>query len=144
MSEQIVRENNMQAASIQPIETQKLVLSSLPHTWLIDIDGTIAVHNGYLLHGEDALLNSSAAFLRNLPKEDYVILLTSREEKYREQTVSFLQKSGIRYDEILFGLPVGERILINDDKPSGLCMSYAVHLVRNVGIQIGLVVDKDM
>ena len=122
---------------------QALVLSSLPHTWLIDIDGTIAVHNGYLQKGEDILLDNSAEFLKNLPKEDCVILLTSREEKYRDQTEHFLQSKGICYNMILFGLPVGERILINDDKPSGLCMSHAVRLERDKGIRLDYLVDRD-
>lgn len=122
----------------------ELVLSSLPHTWLIDIDGTIAVHNGYFLDGTDTLLNDSAEFIRTIPQKDRIILLTSRKEEFREKTEQFLAKNGIRYDEILFGLPTGERILINDDKPSDICMSYAVRLKRNCGIQVELVIDNEL
>ena len=126
------------------IGKQCLTLSSLPHTWLIDIDGTLAVHNGYLSAGRDIPLESSIKFLHDIPTEDFVILLTSRAEKYREQTESFLKENSIRYDRILFGLPVGERVLLNDDKPSGLCMSHAVRLQRNVGIDLEWTVDEDL
>ena len=120
----------------------QLVLSSLEHTWLIDIDGTIAIHNGYLMERKDIPIENSLTFLRNLPKEDYIVFLTSREEKYRMLTEKFLADNDIRYNAILFGLPVGERILINDDKPSGLCMSYAICLERNKGISFGVTIDE--
>ena len=119
-----------------------LVLSSLSHTWLVDIDGTIAVHNGYLMYGEDMPLESSCAFLRSLPEDDYILLLTSRQESARELTEIFLKKNHIRYDGIVFGLPVGERILINDDKRSGLRMSYALALPRDEGIRTNVVMDE--
>lgn len=125
-------------------DDSRLVLSALQHTWLIDIDGTIAKHNGYLKDGEDTPLENSIKFLHNIPAEDCVILLTSRIEKYREQTESFLKSNGIRYDRILFGLPMGERILLNDDKTSGLCMSYAVRLQRDEGIELEWRVDGNL
>ena len=34
----------------------KLILSTLPKTWVFDLDGTILKHNGYKLDGEDTLL----------------------------------------------------------------------------------------
>lgn len=121
-----------------------LVLSSLSHTWLIDIDGTIAIHNGYLSEGADIPLENSCAFLRELPKDDFIILLTSRRESAREETENFLKNNNIRYDEIIFGLPVGERILVNDNKPSGLCMSYAIALSRNEGINFTVEIDDKL
>ena len=125
-------------------DTHCLVLSSLSHTWLIDIDGTIAVHNGYLLDGADTPLENSCAFLRKLPKDDFIILLTSRQESAREMTENFLKNNNIRYDEIIFGLPAGERVLVNDNKPSGLCMSYAIALSRNEGINCTVDIDDKL
>lgn len=125
-------------------DTSQLVLSALSHTWLIDIDGTIAVHNGYLADGEDTPLENSCAFLRALPEDDFIILLTSRPESERTNTEKFLNKNHIRYDKIVFGLPVGERILINDNKPSGLCMAYAIALGRNSGINCTYVIDQKL
>ena len=37
----------------------KLVLSGLPHTWVLDLDGTIVLHNGYKMYGEDVFLDLS-------------------------------------------------------------------------------------
>lgn len=110
-----------------------LILSKLPKTWLIDLDGTIVKHNGYL-EGEDSLLPGVREFFEKIPKEDRVIILTSRSEKYKTQTEDFLRRNDIRYDLIIFDLPVGERILINDEKPSGLKTAHAVNIKRDNGL----------
>ena len=60
-----------------------------------------------------------------------MVILTSRTEEYREITETFLAERGIRYDHILFSMPMGERILVNDRKPSGLDMAVAVNLDRD-------------
>ncbi len=110
----------------------KLVLSPLGHTWIFDIDGTLVKHNGYRVDGHDTLLPGVKEFFENdLPKDDFVLLVTSRTEEAKEGTIAFLKENGIRFDEIVFGLPYGERILVNDAKPSGLKMSKAVDLKRD-------------
>ena len=92
----------------------ELVLSPLPKTWILDLDGTIVKHNGYLIDGKDTLLENSVAFIRNIPPEDKILILTARSENERVPTITFLEENDIRFDEILFGMPTGERILIND------------------------------
>ena len=109
----------------------KLTLSTLGHTWIFDLDGTIVKHNGYLLDGQDTLLPGALEFLHSIPEKDMVIIVTSREEKYRELTEDFLKSNNIRYDHIIYNAPYGERILVNDDKPRGLKMSYAVSSKRD-------------
>lgn len=111
---------------------RKLVMSSLPKTWIFDLDGTLVVHNGYKT-GKDRWLPGAAEYLRMIPEEDFILILTGRDEQLREETERFLKESCVRYNEILFGLPLGERILFNDDKPSGLPMAYAVNLSRDTG-----------
>lgn len=111
-----------------------LTLSTLAHTWIIDIDGTIVKHNGYLIDGEDSFLPGAEEFLNGIPDEDMVVFISSRKDEYRESTESFLRQHGIRYDVIIFNAPYGERILINDDKPSGLKMAYAISVQRDAGI----------
>jgi hypothetical protein len=125
-------------------------LSCLTHTWLIDIDGTIFTHNPHLsggegellsgdsydfaVHPEDTLLPGVAEFWSKLPPEDFVILLSARHPRYRSMTESALRKYRLRYDHIIFGLPKGERILLNDAKPGGLLTAHAVNLQRDVGL----------
>ena len=110
---------------------QKVILSTLPKTWIFDLDGTLLKHNGYKIDGEDTLLEGVKEYLDGLPQEDRVVILTSRLEDYREETLAFLRSHGIRFDQILFGMPMGERILVNDRKPSGLDMAVAWNLDRN-------------
>lgn len=114
------------------MESKELVLSPLGHTWIFDIDGTICKHNGYKIDGYDTLLPGVKEFFEKIPKEDVIVFLTSRTEEYRELTVNFLNKEGLRFSQIIFNAPYGERILINDDKPSGLHCSVSVNIKRDV------------
>ena len=111
---------------------EKMILSTLPKTWIFDIDGTIVKHNGYKTDGIDSLLSGAKEYLDSLPKEDFILLVTSRTEEYKEITLKFLKENGIRYNQILFNMPMGERIVVNDRKPSGLNMSVAVNIDRDV------------
>ena len=119
----------------------KLTLSTLGHTWILDLDGTIVKHNGYLIDGEDSFLPGAEVFLNSIPSQDMVIFVTSRKEEYRGLTEDFLLGHGIRYDHIIFGAPYGERILINDDKPGGLITGISVNLSRNQDFNIDLRID---
>lgn len=110
---------------------EKLLLSTLPKTWIFDLDGTIVKHNGYKVDGQDSLLPGVREYLANLPANDRIIIVTSRMEEYRNRTICFLKAQSIRYDVILFDMPMGERIVVNDRKPSGLDMAIAVNLERN-------------
>lgn len=112
---------------------KKLELSVLPKTWIFDLDGTLVVHNGYKT-GKDQLLPGVKEFMGSIPAQDYVLILTGREIQAKEKTVQFIRDQGLRCDKILFEMPLGERILFNDRKPSGLAMSHAVELDRNEGL----------
>lgn len=122
----------------------KLILSSLGHTWILDLDGTIVKHNGYKIDGQDTFLDGAEAFLKSLPEQDKIIFLTSREDHLKERTESFLTEHGIRFDGIMYGMPYGERILFNDCKPSGLKMGIAVNMERDVFRGPELVIDEDL
>ena len=78
----------------------KVILSSLGHTWILDLDGTVVKHNGYKTDGIDTFLEGAYDFLNSIPDKDMIIFLTSRSEKYRAQTEEFLGSQGIRYDHI--------------------------------------------
>lgn len=109
----------------------ELEMSSLPKTWILDLDGTLVKHNGYKIDGKDSLLSGAKELLSQIRDEDYVIIVTSRKLEYKEITEQFLQDNNIRYDHIIYEAPYGERILINDNKPSGLKMAYAIDLDRD-------------
>ena len=110
---------------------EKMILSTLPKSWIFDLDGTLLKHNGYRSDGYDTLLQGAKEYLDALPKEDKIIIFTSRTETYRQMTVEFLRENQIRFDEILFNMPLGERIVVNDRKPSELDMAIAVNVDRD-------------
>ena len=110
-----------------------LQLSSLSHTWIIDIDGTILKHNSHK-EGGDILLEGVRDFWHRIPQNDIVILISARELEYARSTIDFLRENGVRFDHVIFGAPKGERILLNDIKPNGLTTAYAVNLERNCGL----------
>ena len=126
------------------MKSDKLVLSSLGHTWIFDIDGTICKHNGYKIDGMDTLLVGVKEFFEQIPEDDMIIFVTSRTEEYRQLTIDFLNKSGLRYDHIIFGAPYGERILVNDDKPSGLKCSVGINLKRDDGGLPLIAIDNNL
>lgn len=109
-----------------------LTLSTLPKTWILDLDGTLVKHNGYKFDGKDTLLAGVKEYIESIPDEDYILILTSRTNEYRDMTLDFLKENGIRYNEIIFNIPMGERIVVNDRKPSGIDMAVAINTDRDV------------
>ena len=107
-------------------------VSPLNKTWILDLDGTIVKHNGYKLDGFDSLLPGAEEFLKNIQQDDMVIFVTSRkQEECGVETVAFLQGHNIRYNHIIWNAPYGERIIVNDRKPSGLNTAMAVNTERD-------------
>ncbi len=123
---------------------QTLTLSNLPHTWLIDIDGTIVKHNGHKIDCSDTLLEGISEFFANLPKDDKVILLTARSANEVVNLKAFFAKHKIRFDLIISDLPFGERILINDIKPSGLKTAFAINKKRDEKFDIKVEIDENL
>lgn len=121
-----------------------LTLSPLNKTWIFDFDGTLVEHNGYK-NGEDKFLPGAKEFLLSIPTTDFVMIMTAREKEAKEITEKFLKDNGIRYNQILFEMPMGERILFNDNKPSGLKCAYAISPERNKGLEdINIIIDKNL
>lgn len=125
-------------------EGKELVLSTLGHTWILDLDGTIVKHNGYKIDGKDTLLPGALEFLDSIPPKDLIVWITSRESSERERTEKFLSLHGIRHDWMIFDAPFGERILINDDKLSGLSMAIAVRRKRDLWDELIVKEDADL
>jgi hypothetical protein len=121
-----------------------LVLSPLGHTWFLDLDGTLVKHNGHLTDGQDSLLPGAEALLVQIPADDLVVIVTSRAEAYREATEQFLADRRIRYDHIIFDAPFGERIVVNDAKPSGLMTAVALNGTRDEAPSLRVLVDASL
>lgn len=119
-------------------------MSPLGKTWIFDIDGTIVKHNGYMLDGHDTLLEGAKEFFDNIPEGDMVILLTSRTSEYSEMTEEFLENAGIRFDSIIYNAPYGERIIVNDRKPSGLNTSIAINTNRDEFLKTEIEIDDSL
>ncbi|HEX6872118.1 MAG TPA: hypothetical protein VF163_13555 [Micromonosporaceae bacterium] len=119
-----------------------LWLSPLPKTWIIDLDGVVLRHNGHLAGREEVLHGASHLWAQFGP-DDLVIVMSARHEHECAAALAVLRAHGLRVDRAVFGVPVGERILINDDKPSGLRMAHAVNLPRDEGLGgIRVVIDE--
>jgi len=123
---------------------KELVLSPLGHTWFLDLDGTLVKHNGHLTDGQDSLLPGADALLAQIPADDLVVIVTSRAEAYREATEQFLAERRIRYGHIIFGAPFGERIVVNDAKPSGLPTAVALNGTRDEAPSLRVRVDGSL
>ena len=123
---------------------KEIMVSSLPKTWILDLDGTIVKHNGYKIDGKDTLLQGAKRFFQSIADEDMIIFITSRDEKYKKETEDFLHENHIRYNNIIYNAPYGERILINDRKPSGLCMAKAISPKRDEFMTERIVINEDL
>lgn len=126
------------------MEEREIIVSVLPKTWILDLDGTIVKHNGYKTDGKDSLLDGAKAFIDTISDKDMIIFITSREEKYKEQTEKFLKEQNIRFHTIIYNAPYGERILINDRKPSGLNMAIAINTDRDKFLKQKFVVNETL
>ena len=121
-----------------------LELSTLAKTWILDIDGTLVKHNGYKIDGHDTLLDGVKEFFEKISPDDKVVLLTARKEEYLPTLKDFLFSNNIRYDYLLTDMPMGERILVNDRKPSGLDMAFAINKNRDENLDIVYKISEEL
>lgn len=118
--------------------------SPLNKTWILDVDGTLVKHNGYKIDGYDTLLDGVVEFFEQLSPNDKVILLTARKDEFLPALKEFLKENNIRYDYLLTDMPMGERILVNDRKPSGLDMAFAVNKYRDKTLNIEYKINEEL
>jgi hypothetical protein len=107
-----------------------------PRTWILDLDGTLVKHNGYRNDSGDEVLEGVIEFFDNFVSEDdYVLIVTARLAKYKEDTIKFLDENKIRFNQIIFDMPPGLRILINDKKPDGTETALSFNMDRDQGMR---------
>ncbi len=108
------------------IQENKQIHSKIGKTWFFDLDGTllknasnekldkIITQCGKSSHKQEEALMSSKQFIKNIPKGDKVVLTTARANRHKDHTIRVLEYVGIKYDQIIFDIPSGARILVND------------------------------
>ena len=119
---------------MRPKPAEPLKLSGLPKTWFIDLDGTVLVHNPGLAEPDRLLPGVREFWAKAIRLEDRVILVTARDPQFETATRVFLAMQELRFDQLIMGLPTGERIVLNDKKPSGLHTAIAINVLRNGGL----------
>ena len=115
-------------ADVFPFELSE----NLGHTWIIDVDGTIAEVN-QPPYKNDKLLPGVKEMWAQIPKDDMIVIMTARPKDIQEQTLKFIRDNGLRYNLAIFGVHHGERIVVNDNKPGGLQTAIAWNVKRNQG-----------
>ena len=126
------------------LEPKQLKISPIPKTWILDLDGTLLVHDGPYIMGKDEFLPGAREFLDSIPKRDMIIFLTARSDYEKPHTMRFLKENNVRYDHIIFNAGEGERIMINDMKPDGLVTAYAINTARDRFCRTEFVTDNTM
>lgn len=129
---------------LNELEPEQLKISPMPKTWILDLDGTLLVHDGPYIRGKDEFLPGARDFLESIPRRDMIIFLTARSDYEKPHTMRFLEENNVRYDHIIFNAVEGERIMINDMKPDGLVTAYAVNTVRDRFCRTEFVTDNTM
>jgi len=136
------------------VQENKQIHNKLGKTWFFDLDGTLLKSTsnekldqlmskyGKSSHRQEEVLTSSKQFLKNIPKSDQVVLTTARAKRHKDHTIKVLEYVGIKYNQIIFDIAAGARILVNDIKPKGavknnheIKTAFAINLKRNEGLK---------
>ena len=136
--------NDNKGKDAMELEPGQLKISPMPKTWILDLDGTLLVHDGPYILGKDEFLPGAREFLDSIPKRDMIIFLTARSDYEKPHTMRFLKENNVRYDHIIFNAGEGERIMINDMKPDGLVTAYAVNTIRDRFCKTEFITDNTM
>ena len=99
-----------------------------PKTLFVDFDGTTFYHAT-----ENIIPGTKEKFKEWKDKGYTIIITTARPAEAEEITVKALADNELEYDGIIFGLPNGDRIVINDIK-EGKERAFAINVERDKGI----------
>lgn len=92
----------------------------------------------------DQLLPGVKELFERIPETDVIVLMTARKLEFQESLKEFLKEHKIRFDYLFPNMPQGERILINDRKPSGLIMAFAVNKDRDQPLELQFEIDNSL
>ena len=97
-------------------------------TLFVDFDGTTFEHAT-----ETILPGTKEKFDAWNEKGYTIIITTARPSTAKEQTIRALDVNGLQYHAIIFDLPNGDRVVLNDIK-EGRDRAFAYNVARNGGI----------
>lgn len=108
-------------------------------TIFCDIDGTISFQS----KDNETNFNRPMTLLPGVKEKFWewenkgytIIITTARKESLRDRTIQQLQDAGLFWDQLIMGLPGGERIVINDRTYSGMVRAIAIHREKNQGME---------
>lgn len=87
-------------------------------TYFVDVDGVVVKNGGEYskpFWGTTEGLPANIGIINRLyDLGNYIILITSRKEKYRDTTIKQLKKVGVKYNQLIMGLNHSPRVVIND------------------------------
>jgi hydroxymethylpyrimidine pyrophosphatase-like HAD family hydrolase len=111
-----------------------------PKTIFCDLDGTLVKHSNPVdiqdpNYELEVLPGTHEKLVEWDTKGYHVVITTGRKESARESTIKQMQRVGINYDQLIMGFGGGDRILINDRKPSSdRDTAYVLNVDRNKGL----------
>ena len=103
-------------------------------TIFCDIDGTLITNTSHQFPpfiGEGSPIQKNIDYLNGLYSygRTYIVLTTSRPERCRQITINELEYKGIKYHNLLMGLPHSQRVLVNDfadSNPYPSCVAFNI------------------
>ena len=127
----------------------------LSKTWFVDLDGTVLEHQSNesldtiienypdISPTFEKALPGVIEFFQSLPKKDKVIITTARLKRHINHTLKVLEHVGMPYDDYIFEVESGPRVVVNDIKPKfmvgnelPLDTSYAINVMRDAGVDL--------
>lgn len=88
-------------------------------TYFVDLDGVLCESSSGFM---EPLWGSTPGIQKNIDRlnrlcaggKGYLVVTTSRPKSEMKETMKYIIKLGIKYDQVIFGLPHSRRVLIND------------------------------
>lgn len=96
-----------------------------------DIDGCIVFHTEIPDPNFTFLPGAIKKLKKQIANNCYLILFTGRSNKDAMPIINELEKQGIKFQNYIFSLPVGDRTIINDTAADGKCKAFAISHKRN-------------
>lgn len=102
-------------------------------TLFIDFDGVLVENGSEFFNNKWELSKPIIENIKAIQNEYYYVVITSsRPEKMRSVVIEQLEKFGIKYDQVVLGLPSCKRIVINDKANNNATnTAFSINTKRN-------------